>query len=531
MRPATTSSSANLKHQQQQQLKEKQQEGDENENKTGDDEPTFSSSGGSDDGETNSNNINTTSLLSSKNTVIEEDLVVQAPMPTHVPPPSSQNTTPTNRPTTAAANKNNNNNNNNNKAQLEQQQQKDVTQPPRRSTNHRATTTTAPSLPFVYFYRQRGGEAVASQASFVVSVTVRSSVSLLLPPNAPPLPDVSPNSLAGVTAAAPPGILCITRSCGSIDYVGLTPETASHLVALNGDENDDRSPNNNNNNNNNGRAIDDIDRRHNQEDLAFLQCMLSVTQSQSEALTENRLMRRELRIPRTAQGPRAVSAELTRQRHERQISESPGRPLTSMGLLMPPAGGGGHVTPDLLGDASPAATQIQSNTTHRYVAYPAGGPCAHKTTSSLDNVTQGLLVNRLYDTAVHRREQRTAERLDRIDRLEKHRRVLTAEEQEDLGDRLYYRQKQHSLQTSQRLRQRYMDETPIGRLGGKAKARLTRSEADAVGTRLCNDTMEHQKKVREQLFKAYVDSTEVKKVKISKERLEAMATRLSTYTK
>jgi hypothetical protein len=177
-----------------------------------------------------------------------------------------------------------------------------------------------------------------------------------------------------------------------------------------------------------------------------------------------------------------------------------------------------HPTPDEWGSETVSAV----NSRTKYSPYKR----AVSATPTLDSITQERMVHRLYNVAVNTKEKNRADILDRFIRRngEGEHRSLTAAEQQDLGDRLYYRQRAHTQRTTLRLKELYCPERAPSR-------KLTREDLNEQGKRLYYDTVKRSESVRQQLMVRYVESTDVKTKKLSLAKIAEMATRLSAYKK
>jgi len=145
---------------------------------------------------------------------------------------------------------------------------------------------------------------------------------------------------------------------------------------------------------------------------------------------------------------------------------------------------------------------------------------------ALDPLTQSRMVHRLHDVCMSTKARNREEVFQKMSRIhgESDRRVLTPGEVQDLGDRLYYKQRVHSQRVSMRLQQMYCPERAPSR-------KLTQEETEAQGKRLYYNTLQRKKDNHDSLMKAYIESTDLPRVKISTSKINEMLDRLSKSTK
>ena len=278
-----------------------------------------------------------------------------------------------------------------------------------------------------------------------------------------------------------PCILCITRSCGSVDRIAITAAAFQKLqdmiIAHEATEDE-------------GVVFPNLLLlKRCKENRAMLECVLGLTISAAERV-------RPTRRCQTALAPLRAAGQQ--------------RPSSSI----PPA----HPSPEEWG----SETVSTLNARKKYSPYER----ASSANGALDSVTQNRMVHRLYNAAVNTKAKNRGDVLEKF--LRRHgdidRKILSFSEQEDLGDRLYYKQQTHTQQMTTQLKNLYCPERTPAR-------KLTREDREEQGKRLYYDTLARSKAAKAKLMKRYVDSTEVKTIKLNPTQHTEMANRLSSYKK
>jgi hypothetical protein len=289
------------------------------------------------------------------------------------------------------------------------------------------------------------------------------------------------------------------------------------------------------------------------EDAAILQFALlshpasnpaSVRAEAGAALrAENKMLRSALQLPAQGPvGPSAVSASVA------MLSAAPSagsRPNTvpagatssasAMPLSASPRGGPRSpprpraVTPGVLNDEADESgkpplhsplqwdtvTESAVNARTKYDAYGRRKPSP----SRLDTVTQQHLVQRLHDQSVDSRKRRlhqVEEQMMRSLGLQE-RRVLSGDEEHELGVRLHDQQREYSKKVATQLKDKYLPEIP--------RRALTPDVQKASAVRMHDETMARAKKNLSGLVEQYMPAPEKKKLDPAAQK--AMADRLS----
>ena len=165
-------------------------------------------------------------------------------------------------------------------------------------------------------------------------------------------------------------------------------------------------------------------------------------------------------------------------------------------------------------------TEAARNARTKYTAYRT----AEVGTRQLDSVTQSQLVTRLHDQSVDNRRRRLQECDDKIvrDIGGYERRVLTVEEQVELGSRLHDRQNIHSKQVREDLNKTYC--APLFPARSLSPVQVKESN-----TRIYNEPVERKQRNMNKLLKEYVYDIQEKYAcrKLQPEQLKELAQRLT----
>ena len=282
-----------------------------------------------------------------------------------------------------------------------------------------------------------------------------------------------------------PCILCITRSCGSVDRIAITEAAFQKLqdmiIAYEVTDGE-------------GVVFPNLLLlKRCKENRAMLECILGLTIFSAERIRPTRRCQTALA---TSQTPLWATGQQ--------------RPSSSI----PPA----HLSPEEWGSETVSAL----NARKKYSPYERPSSA----NGTLDSVTSNRMVHRLYNVALNTKVKNRGDILEKF--LRRHgdtdRRILSFSEQQDLGDRLYYKQRAHTQQVTTHLKHLYCPERTPAR-------QLTREDREEQGKRLYYNTLTRSKAAKAQLMKKYVESTEVKSVKLNPTQISNMANRLSTYKK
>ena len=187
------------------------------------------------------------------------------------------------------------------------------------------------------------------------------------------------------------------------------------------------------------------------------------------------------------------------------------------------AAGGGAAQPKGLGVHSPLLWELETtaavNARTRYRAYPEHAE--ENTRRRLDMVTQQQLVGRLHDLSMDHKRRRLVENEEKLLRELGHheRRVLTPEEQHDLGSRLHDKQREHTQKLREQLKTVYLSPSP--------KRQLSKEEQDTSNKRIYYSVLEKTRDDLQHLFEQYVLASDLPKSKLSLDQQQALANRLS----
>lgn len=146
----------------------------------------------------------------------------------------------------------------------------------------------------------------------------------------------------------------------------------------------------------------------------------------------------------------------------------------------------------------------------------------HDAPSRLDKVTQAHLVSRLHDKSCDQKQRRRAEIEERVMRSlgRQERRVLSPEEEHELGHRLHDQQREYSKKVMTKLKDTYL---PV-----VERRTLTPDVMKASAVRMHDETMERAKKNLDALVDEYVYSRMPEKKKLDLATQQEMANRLCT---
>jgi hypothetical protein len=186
----------------------------------------------------------------------------------------------------------------------------------------------------------------------------------------------------------------------------------------------------------------------------------------------------------------------------------------SPGVLNDDAEGKPPIHSPLQWDAETEAA-INARTVYRAYTDFAGHP------ARLDKVTQSHLIARLHDKSVDLKQQHRAQAEDQVSRSlgPQERRVLSADEEHELGVRLHDQQREYSKKVMTKLNEKYLPEIP--------RRALTPDVQKASAARMHDETMARAKKNLDALVDQYVHSRMPEKKKLDPDSQKAMAERLS----
>lgn len=161
-------------------------------------------------------------------------------------------------------------------------------------------------------------------------------------------------------------------------------------------------------------------------------------------------------------------------------------------------------------------TEAAVNARSKYRAYGR----EHEPAPRLDAITQLHLVTRLHDKSVDQKQRTLARIEEQVTRSLglQERRVLSPDEEHELGARLHDQQREKSKRVSEELKQKY--------LPALDRRALTPDVQKASAKRMHDETMERAKKNLDGLVDKYVTSRMPPSKKLDKESQEAMASRL-----